>query len=231
LRSDFDVEGIFAAEFDKAIAEETESSGYTPDQWDKAGRHSDQGEEYWRANGPVYAQNFIDWYESQDDVKVWVTPDGVPAIELDLTAEFAGQPVRVVIDAVLTFGAVNPALVVVDLKSGSTKPDNARQLAIGASAIQWKYGVRPRYGAFFMARGTGRDRPTYLQPPVELTEAEYSIPYLGGEFRMLNLAVENGIFPAHPGDSCRRCSVAYACTAAGGPQSRKYDPHHPAFRR
>jgi putative RecB family exonuclease len=226
LRSDFDVKGVFEVEFAKAIEAERLSSGYEPSEWDLAGRWSDQGEDYWREFGPAYAQNFITWYESQRDVSVWVTPDGRPAIELDLTADFGSVPVRVVVDLVLTFGAVNPALVVLDLKSGSTKPENARQLAIAASAIEATYGIRPRYGAFFMARGVGRDKKTYMQPPVELTGPEHSIPYLGNEFRMFDLAANSGIFPARPGENCRRCPVSFACTE-GGAMARQLDPNYP----
>jgi putative RecB family exonuclease len=229
LPSDFDVAGLFELEFAKAIAEEWESSGYPPSEWASAGRWNDQGREFWEANGPVYVQNFIDWYESQPDVSVWITPDGEPAVELDLSADLHGIPVRVVIDSVLTFGKTNPALVVIDVKSGSTRPDNARQLAIAASVIEKTYGIRPRYGAFFMARGTGKGKPVYFQPPVELTGPEHSGKYLGGEFRMFDLSANGGIFPARPGDHCRRCPVAYACAEMGGPLARMYDRHHPDF--
>lgn len=225
MPSDFDTAGVFAVEFDKAIADEQASSGYAPDTWQSAGRWNDQGEDYWRTNGPVYAQNFIDWYESQPDMRVWVTPDGEPAIELDMTADFGEIPVRVVVDLVLAAGDVNPALVVVDLKSGSTQPDSHRQLAIGASVIEKVYGIRPRYGAFFMARKA----PKSLFP-VELNGPQHSGPYLANEFRMFDLAASSGIFPAKPGDRCRRCPVSYACTEQGGPEARRYDPNHPAYR-
>jgi hypothetical protein len=221
----FDVDNVFAVEFDKAIEAERLSSGYEPSEWQAAGRWNDQGEDYWRENGAGYARNFIDWYESRDDVRVWIAPDGVPAIELDMTADFGSVSVRGVVDLVLAIGAANPALVVVDIKSGSTRPHSARQLAIGASLVEARYGIRPRYGAFFMAR------KGQLETPVEMGFPEHSIPYLGNEFRMFDLAANSGIFPANPGDHCRRCPVAYACAERGGPSAGMYDPNLTPSRR
>lgn len=221
----FDIDAVFSAEFDKAIEAERLSSGYEPDTWQSAGRWSDQGEDYWRANGPAYARNFIDWYEARPDVDVWLAPDGTPAIELDMTADFGGVPIRGIVDLVLAIGTLNPALVVVDLKSGSTRPHSARQLAIGASLVEARFGIRPRYGAFFMAR------KGQLDVPVEMSDPEYGIPYLGNEFRMFDLAANGGIFPANPGDGCRRCPVSYACAEQGGPQAAKYDPNLTPARR
>lgn len=226
----FDVDAEFASAFSKAIEEERNKSGYAPEQWQSAGRANDQGEAYWLENGPGYARNFIDWYESRPDVNVWIAPDGRPAIELDMTADFGGSMVRGVVDLVLAIGDRNPALVVTDIKSGSTKPSSARQLAIGASLVEATFGVRPRYGAFFMARGTGTNKDLFFQQPVELRFPEHSIPYLGGEFRMMDFAANNGIFPAHPSyDNCRRCPVAYACTEKGGAVGQMYDPNHPHY--
>ena len=210
-------------EFAKAVAAERESSGYPPSEWQAAGRWNDQGEDFWRENGPVYAQNFITWFESQEDVSVWIAPDGRPAIELDLTADFGGVPVRGIVDVVLAIGTANPALVVTDYKSGGTAPNSARQLAIGASLVEAVYGIRPRYGAFFMARKA----PKALLP-MEMNRPEHSLAYLSGEFRFLDLAVEHEIYPANPGDHCRRCPVAHACVETGGDKARLYDPNYPA---
>ncbi|TVZ01224.1 hypothetical protein EAS64_33640 [Trebonia kvetii] len=227
MPSDFDVEAVFAEEFTRAIAEESAKSGYRPDQFQLGGRWNDQGEDFWRENGPQWAANFIHWYERQTDVGVWIAPDGRPAIELDLTADFGDVPVRGVIDLVLTFGKVNPALVVTDIKSGSTYPDSARQLAIGAGLIEQNFGIRPRYGAFFMARGTGRTTKTYFQPVIEMDGAANSVPYLGGEFAFFDLSANSGNYPAHPGDHCRRCPVAHACVERGGHEAARYDPNYP----
>lgn len=228
--SPFDVEAVFREQFALAVSEEVATSGYDTDEWFKAGRgEGTEGEEWWLGNGPRLAQNFIDWYEARDDVNVWITPDGTPAIELPVWLNFGTVPVRGYIDLVLAFGLQNPALVVVDLKSGTRKPDNPRQLAIYANAIEQTYGIRPRYGSFFMCRG-GRSGTEFFQAPIEMNRPSFDFGYLSNEFRMFDLAVSQGIFPANPGEHCRRCSVAYACAEVGGEEARRYDPNYVRVR-
>lgn len=222
------LEEAFRSAFADAIGAEYESSGFDPDTWDSAGRGNTQDREWWLENGPRLARNFIDWYESKPDVNVWTTPDGKPAIELDLTARFGSVDVRAVVDLVLAMGDENPALVVVDLKSGSTYPHSDRQLATGVNAIERVYGIRPRYATFFMLRGTGTKKNVFFQePPLETRGVSFNVTYLANEFGMFDKAVQEGIFPANPGDSCRRCPVAYACAEVGGEMSSTYDPNHP----
>jgi RecB family exonuclease len=43
-------------------------------------------------------------------------------------------------------------LVVLDLKTGARTPSSDLQLAVYAAGIERKYGVRPTYGAYWMAR-------------------------------------------------------------------------------
>ncbi len=227
----FDVEAVFLEEFAKAVKAEEDSSGFPPDEWTIAGRGRED-RAWWEVNGAAIAQSFITWYESRDDVRVWVTPDSVPAIELGFTAQFGTVPVRMYIDLILEMGAANPALVIVDLKSGSRKPDNPRQLAVYASGVEQKYGIRPRYGAYFMARGSGTgETKTYFQTPVPLWLPQHSLGHLAGEFEMLDRGVKNQVFPSHPGEQCRRCSVSYACMDAGGHMAPLLDPNYPRRNR
>jgi putative RecB family exonuclease len=226
----FDVAAVFADEFAKAVKADEEHSGFPRDEWTIAGRGREDGA-WWEENGPGLAQSFITWYESRDDVRVWITPDGVPAIELGFTAQFGRVPVRMYIDLVLEMGNDNPALVIVDLKSGTRKPENARQLAVYASGVERRYGIRPRYGAYFMARGGPLKEKTYFQTPVPLWLPQYSLDHLAGEFEMLDRGVTNQVFPAHPGEQCRRCSVAYACMDAGGHMAPLLDPNYPRRNR
>lgn len=215
---EYDWRGVFAEEFDRAIAKESEG-GFAPETWLKAGRGEGEGEPWWRVNGPDLARSFGDWFDSSG-AKVWATPDGRPAIELGLRPMFGDVPVSMYIDVVLVLGS---ALVVVDLKSGSTKPKTDRQLGLYASGIQKTYGIRPRYGAYFMARGTGKDdERVYFQRPVPLDEVRYSVRYFTEQFAMLEQAVREQIFIANPGDRCRRCGVNYACLTAGGAEAGRY---------
>jgi putative RecB family exonuclease len=230
MSSPFDVEAVFREEFAKAVQEEQEDCGFPTDDWYSAGRGTGEDEAWWLANGGQLAQNFITWYEARPDVSVWIAPDGRPAIELDLTVNFGRVPVKMFIDLVLEFQTSGPsALVVTDLKSGSRQPDDSRQLAIYANAIEQAYGIRPRYGAFFMNRG-GKNKDTFFNTPFETTGPKFDFGYLSREFAMFDMGAEARVFPANPGENCRRCGVNYACLEAGGSEARRLDPNFPGSR-
>ncbi len=218
----FDVAAVFAEEFDAAISEEEASSGFPVKHWQPTGRKGGIAADiaWWHEQGPVMVQNYIDWFESTPGAGVWTTPAGTLAVELELSVTFGKVPVKVKIDVVHQLGS---ALVVTDLKSSATKPEALTQLGIYASAIELVYGIRPRYGNYFMARGYGRkaeDRKYFLQP-VELSGYQYSIPYLTGQFETLDRAVRDGIFLANPGEHCGRCGVAASCPVITGRQATK----------
>src|SRR5262249_50801069 len=120
------------------------------------------------------------------------------------------------------------ALVVVDLKSSAKAPESVRQLGIYASGIELAYGVRPKYGAYFLPRD---ESMKFFQRPVPLTGYEHSVEYLTREFQAFERGREAGVFVAAPGRQCGRCGVAHACLAIGGAKARQYDPAHPHFRR
>jgi putative RecB family exonuclease len=223
----FNVAAVFREELDKAVADETRHSGFQPEDWFASGpKGAPQAIEEWYNRGPEMVQNFIDWWEHNPDVEVWVTPDGVPAIELPITVNFGSIPVKMYIDLVLRIGT---ALVVVDWKSGAKAPDNHRQLGIYACGVELAHGIRPRYGTWFMARGTGpRNGPkTFFQRPVELDRPQFSVAYLTREFEQAERGIQAGVFPANPGDRCGRCGVSYACTETGGYRAKQLDPNYP----
>lgn len=204
----FDVAEVFRIELGLAVEELESQSGFPMAEWFGSGRRSPEGDlTWWQENGPGLVQRFINWYESSDDINIWITPDGKPAIELDLTVMLGETPVRVIIDQVLKVGS---ALVVHDLKSGSKRPENVMQLAIGATAIEKTYGIRPKYGAFFLHRSSGEPFV-----PILLTGREHREEHLAHVFGMLNRAVEQGIFVPNVGNHCRRCGVAASCPALG----------------
>lgn len=205
----FDVDLSFNRHFNDALLEEMASCGIPFNDWFHAGpRSPDEHAVWWRAEGPAIAQKYIDWYESQPGrLDVWITPDGRPAIELDLTVQFGDIPVKVIIDQVLRSGN---ALLVLDLKSGAQVPESMAQLGIAASALELTYGIRPRYGSFFMHR----QDPPFLTPSV-LDGYQYSVKFFTQQFALLDKAVRSGIFIAKPGKQCKRCGVAQACPAMG----------------
>lgn len=205
----FDPDESFNRHFNEALAEQVRKSGMLIGDWFWTGRRSPVKDvAWWVENGPALVQRYIDWYESQPDITVWTTPDGKPAIELDLTVMFGQVPVRCIIDQVLKAGT---ALIVNDLKSGSRTPDNLIQLGIGACAVELAYGIRPKYGTHFMHKN--EDKP--FSTPVDLGGYQYSVEYLTEQFAMFDQAVNEGLFVARPTKDCARCGVAGSCPAMG----------------
>jgi len=227
---DFDFDAEFQSSLDAAISETQAKSQFPKQDWLAAGVKPPQDESWWRLNGPGMVRAFADWYTSQPDVKVWITPDGRPAIELDLTVTFGRVPVKMTPDLILQAGS---ALIVVDQKSGSSQPDNKRQLGLYACGLEKAYGVRPKYGTFFMAKGVsvkGSESRVYFLPPISLDGPEYSVEYFTREFAIFDRAVAGGIFLANPGKQCHTCGVNRACVAFGGDEAALFDPSHPRYQ-
>lgn len=218
------IEDYFSQALDYEIAREEAETGFPRSKWYPSGPRGAHDRAWWIANGPGMVRNFTDWYEANEDVSVWVTPDGRPAIELELTAKFGDVPVRMFIDLVLVIGT---ALVVVDWKSGAKTPDGLSQLAIYACGLELAYGkqFRPRYGTFFMLRGVGKDEEdkTFFLTPTELSGYQFSVPFWTRQFTMFDKAIDNRVYVAKPGEACKRCGVSYACPAVGGRLASVFD--------
>ena len=104
---------------------------------------------WWLKHGPLMVDRWVDW-RSNSGWQIWNTPDGIPAIELGMMVEMAGVPVKMSIDRVM----VTPEgeLVVLDIKSGSRTPQSDLQLAFYAAGLDLAYGIRPKFGTYWMAR-------------------------------------------------------------------------------
>lgn len=104
---------------------------------------------WWAKHGPLMVDRWIDW-RTNSGWQIWRAPDGQPAIELTMMPEMAGVPVKMSIDRIM----VTPEgeLVVLDIKSGARTPQSDLQLAFYAAGLDLTYGVRPRYGTYWMAR-------------------------------------------------------------------------------
>lgn len=216
------IEDVFLSELDTAIQAEEAETGFAASEWMTAGARGCQDRDWWEGHGPELVRNFTSWYESNPDASVWHTPDGEPAIELPLDVTFGSVRVRMIVDLVLQIGT---ALVVTDHKSGARSPDGVSQLSIYASGIELQYGIRPKYGTFFMLRGVGKEEPkTHFLTPTVLDGYEHSVDWWTKQFAMFDAAVKAGTFIAHPGEQCKRCGVAYACPAVGGRQAMTFDP-------
>lgn len=176
--------------------------------------------EVWSTLGPQLVQSWVDWRQ-RSPYTVWVTPDGVPAIELDVSGMLPGCPVEIkgYIDVVME-DPVFDQLVIIDKKTSKKPPATADQLGIYAALLEAKYGKRARLGAIFMHRkGT-------LARPFEL--AEHTPEAIGALFGEAWDKIQAGEFPADTSD-CFLCDVSAACAAKNGPLAARYDPDSPGY--
>lgn len=97
--------------------------------------------------------------------------------------------------------------VIVDLKTGSKKPEDASQLALYAAAIEQQTGERFERGAYVMT-GVGRPTPGRIFHHDLVT---IRVESLTARFHAMDDGVKNERFDPKPGEACRRCGVLSSC--------------------
>lgn len=138
--------------------EQLKNTGVNTTEWKAAGRatkanpNKEDGA-WWSVNGSAMVDSWITWRNGTSKWKIWEVQPGLPAIELSLNPVWNDIPVQMHIDRVM----VTPEgeLVVLDLKTGSSKPKSNLQLAFYAAGMEEILGVRPQYGTYWMARDGG----------------------------------------------------------------------------
>ena len=174
----------------------------------------------WQAMGLDFVKAYIDWRE-RSPWTIWTTPDGEPAIELDVSGFLPGCPVEVkgYVDRVF-HDPVFDKLWILDLKSGKRPPKSADQFATYAALIKVKYDVDISDGVPFMNRKGMPGKPFDL--------SEYTPESIGKVYGEAWKLIEEGEFPADGYDrECFICDVSAACYAKNGPLAAQYDPAHP----
>lgn len=155
---------------------------------------------FWQATGPQWVQAYIDWRKANPDWKLWKTPQGVPAIELAMLPEFAGVPVKMILDRVFE---VNGELVIVDLKTSQQTPTNTLQLGFYKVGIQKTFGIDVKWGTYWMARQHG------VSPLVSLEQyTEDKLEYLVAGF---DKARKAGIFLPNTNNCQYKCGLTAHC--------------------
>lgn len=126
--------------------------------WKAAGRKTKanpnkEDSNWWYTNGAVMVDNWIAWRNGSHPWVLWEPTPGTPAIELGINPVWNDVPVQMHIDRVM----INPdgELVVIDIKTGSRNPSSDLQLAFYAAGIETMFGVRPKYGAYWLGRHGG----------------------------------------------------------------------------
>jgi len=155
---------------------------------------------FWQATGPQWVQAYIDWRKANPDWKLWKTPQGVPAIELAMLPEFAGVPVKMILDRVFE---VNGELVIVDLKTSQQTPTNTLQLGFYKVGILKTFGIDVKWGTYWMARQHG------VSPLVSLEQyTEDKLKYLVAGF---DKARKAGIFLPNTNNCQYKCGLTAHC--------------------
>lgn len=179
-----------------------------------------EGVEEWRAMGPDLVQSYVDW-RTRSPWELWTTPDGEPAIELDISGRLPGcEPeIKAYLDRIF-WDPVFKKLWILDLKSGKKAPTTPDQFGVYAALVKVKYGVQVDWGVAFL------NRKGELGKPFDLTE--HTPEFVGAVFSEAWDDVQRGDFPANGfPNGCFICDVQSACAAQNGPLAHIYDPASP----
>lgn len=138
---------------------------------------------WWNTAGPEWLEQYITWRKNNKNWKIWVTPDGEPAIELGIVIKIADVDVKMVIDRVFE---VDGQLVVVDLKTSQRTPSNTLQLGFYKIGLEKAYDIKIPYGNYYMSRtgGTGTmiDLSPYTYEKIEYMVNKFDIARKAGLF-------------------------------------------------
>jgi hypothetical protein len=210
----------WASIFDGLITKTEHYSGVPVSDWRTGGRRTKanpDGEDlaFWKSEGLRQVEEYISWYHNSG-WSIATMPDGKPGIEWEAEVAFGGRPVKLIVDAIYEAGS---SLVVVDYKTGSRTPYGVMQIGLYASAIERVYGIRPKWGAFYMTRKAA------LSDLVDLSA--WSMDFFDYEFSALNAFIDTGFFPANVSDHCSYCGFAEHCVAVNGAKSSEYPLSQP----
>lgn len=153
----------------------------------------------WQIQGPLWVSQYIAWRKANPQWKIWVTPQGAPAIELGLNIVVAGVPVKMFLDRVWE---VDGQLVIMDLKTSQSVPKNPLQLGFYKMGIEQVFDREVLWGNYFMARTAG------TSPLVDLSW--YTRPKMEHLVEVFDKSRKNGLFLPNA-DSCHLCGFTKQC--------------------
>jgi hypothetical protein len=155
---------------------------------------------FWQETGPRWVQAYVDWRKANTDWKIWKTPQGVPAIELAMLPEFAGVPVKMILDRVFE---VNGELVIVDLKTSQQTPSNTLQLGFYKVGLLKTFGIDVKWGTYWMARQSGVSQLVSLE--------QYTVDKLEYLVAGFDKARKAGIFLPNTNNCQYKCGLTAHC--------------------
>lgn len=155
---------------------------------------------FWQNTGPTWVANYIAWRSANPNWKIWVTPDGEPAIELKLDPVVADVPIKMILDRVFE---VNGQLVIVDLKTSKETPASSLQLGFYKLGLEQAYGMEVKWGNYYMSRGSN------TVDMIDLSEYTYDkMEYLVSKF---DNARKAGIFLPNTNSCQYMCGLTQYC--------------------
>lgn len=155
---------------------------------------------WWNEQGPLWVEQYIQWRKANKNWKLWTTPQGAKAIELELNPTIADVPVKMVIDRVFE---VDGELVIVDLKTSSRRPVSDLQLGFYKVGLEKMLGVTVNQGNYWMSRDAGTGEMIDL--------SRYTLDMLEYLVSGFDKARQAGIFLPNL-SSCSYCGLTEHCT-------------------
>jgi putative RecB family exonuclease len=216
----FEIAGVWEACFNEQLEKAFEKE---PNE-NKWGRSQAEPIEVWRRQGLQFVQSYINWRE-RSPWEIWTTPDGEPAIELEVSGRLPGCPVEIkaYLDRVF-WDPVFKKHHIVDLKTGKRPPKNADQFGTYAALTKVMHGINVDSGVPFMNRKDG------LGKPYDLTEftPEFVGESFGEAWEQVQEYLRTGVWPANTNE-CFICDVQASCAAVNGPLAHRFDPSSPGY--
>ena len=155
---------------------------------------------WWAEQGPQWVDNYISWRKSNTNWKIWKTPQGARAIEIELNPVIADVPVKMVIDRVFE---VDGELIIVDLKTSARRPISDLQLGFYKVGLEMMLGVKVNQGNYWMSRDSGTGEMIDL--------SRYTVDMLEYLVSGFDKARKAGIFLPNL-SSCSFCGLTEHCT-------------------
>lgn len=158
---------------------------------------------WWNEQGPKWVDDYIMWRKNNPDWKIWKTPQGTKAIELELNPVVAGIPIKMVIDRVFE---VNGQLVIVDLKTSARRPTSDLQLGFYKVGIELMLKTEVNLGNYWMSRESGTAEMIDL--------SRYNLDMMEYFVSGFDKARKSGIFLPNL-SSCSFCGLTEHCQFKG----------------
>ena len=165
--------------------------------------------------------DYVDFAKAHEDQwRILPLGDGKIATEVEFHIDFGGVDCFGFIDQIRQYP--DGSLEVADLKTGTSTPGSAMQLAVYAYVVQQNTGILPVSGVFVKAgRPATAAKPTVVKPATPTWDIQHRLhgwdkSLLDSIFSDMDRAEKAGIFLPNPQDGCERtCTVSEYCRIKG----------------